>query len=691
MTATDTQTMLRTAIRQHQSGDIDGAAKIYAKVLKTDPGNADAWHLSGLAEFANGDEIHAESSLRRAIALKPDEPEFKANLAALLVNMRRSDEAEGICRDVLRFDTGHAAALGHLGTALRQQGRLHESLESFEAANNKVENGASLCNLGTVLADLGRIDDAHDALSRASELAPEMPQVHINLGAVQRELGDIDSALQSLQTAEKLTPDSYEVFVNRANLFLEVGRVLDAIEEYQRAIAINSSLPAAVAGLGRALQLAGSWEESLEAQRLAAQLDPDNQKYQSGYLYAASLSPLLTAEAVAKRHAEWGHQIESTTPVITNHKNDRNPNRTLRIGYVSPDLRSHATMRFFFPLLQSHDRNAYEVYFYSETAMEDDATAKVKRLADGWCSTRGLSDEEFSRRVQADGIDILVDLAGHTSENRLPVFARKPAPVQVSFLGYPNTTGLSRIDYFLTDKIREPNDPDQLFTEKTIMMPHGACCYSAINAPDVSPGPVANNGFITLGSTHRLEKISPQTMKLWAWVMTAVPDAKLLMFRDTLRSSTLREQTKQMLLESGINTGRVRFGWELPEQHLDVYSEIDILLDVFPWGSGTIAYDSMWMGVPIPTIPGDRGGCRATASMMHFCGMSDLVAKSQVDYVGLIAELAADKQRLAQLRHQTREAMANTVCNGQRFAQDIESAFRKMWHQYSSATGSEAA
>ena len=349
---------------------------------------------------------------------------------------------------------------------------------------------------------------------------------------------------------------------------------------------------------------------------------------------------------------------------------------------MSPDLRSHATMRFFFPLLQSHDRNAYEVYFYSETAMEDDATAKVKRLADGWCSTRGLSDEEFSRRVQADGIDILVDLAGHTSENRLPVFARKPAPVQVSFLGYPNTTGLSRIDYFLTDKIREPNDPDQLFTEKTIMMPHGACCYSAINAPDVSPGPVANNGFITLGSTHRLEKISPQTMKLWAWVMTAVPDAKLLMFRDTLRSSTLREQTKQMLLESGINTGRVRFCWELPVQHLDVYSEIDILLDVFPWGSGTIAYDAMWMGVPIPTVAGDRGGCRATASMMHHCGFPQLIADTPTQYVEIATRLAADRHELADLRHRVRPAMAATVCNGPQFAKDVEDAFQSFWNRH---------
>ncbi len=682
MTATDTQTMLRTAIRQHQSGDIGAAVQIYAEVLQKDPGNADAWHLSGLAEFANGDQIHAESSLRRAIALKPDEPEFKSNLAALLVNMRRSGEAEDICRDVLRIDAGHAAALGHLGTALRQQGRLQESLKSFEAANDKGENGASLCNLGTVLADLGRVDDARDALLRASELAPKMPQVHINLGAVQRELGDIDGALQSLQTAEELTPDAYEVFVNRANLFLEVGRVLDAIEEYQKAIAINSATPSAVAGLGRALQQAGSWEESLEAQRLAAELDPDDQKYQSSYLYAASLSPLLTADAVAYRHAEWGQQLERSIEPVVAHRNDLSIDRKLRIAYVSPDLRSHATMRFLYPLLEAHDRNQFELFFYSETAVEDDATQKVKSLSDGWCATKGLRDEDLSQRIQDDRIDVLIDLAGHTSANRLPVFAHKPAPVQVSFLGYPNTTGLRRVDYFLTDRIREPHNAEDFFTETPVFMPHGACCYSAPNAPDVAPPPVLENGHITLGSTHRLEKISPQTLKLWAWVMTAIPDAKLLVFRDTLRSSELREQTQQLLLESGINTGRVRFGWELPEQHLDIYSDIDIMLDVFPWGSGTIAYDAMWMGVPIPTLPGDRGGCRATASMMHFCGLPDLVADSPESYVQVVSNLAADQDRLVELRNGTRAAMSNTVCNGQQFARDIEAEYRKMWQTY---------
>ena len=682
MATTDVIRKLQTAVARHQSGEIASAKELYAEVLREDPANADAWHLTGLADLSTGDPVQAEQSIRRAIQLKPDEPEFRSNLAAVLVNQQRSTEAEDLCRDILRTDARHTKALSHLGTALRQQKRLQESYASFQQAAEQQRDAAVLCNLGGILIDLGRLDEAHTLLTEARDQAPHLPEVHINLGVIQREQGDISGALASLAAADRLMPSSYEVCVNRGNLFLENGQPLDAVEQFQAAIAVNSSLPSAVSGLGRALQNVSCWEESLEAHRLAAELNPSDQKYQSSYLYAASLSPLLSPKAVYRRHADWGQQTEASVVPIVSHVNDLSEDRPLRIGYVSPDLRSHATMRFLYPLLTAHDRNAFELYFYSETGCEDTVTEKVKELSSGWCATRGLSDDAVSQQIQNDRIDILVDLAGHTSENRLPVFARKPAPVQVSFLGYPATTGLSRIDWFLTDAVREPDHSAEHFSEQPVLLPHGACCYQASNAPAISEPPFRRNGCVTLGSTHRLEKISPQAIQLWAMVMAAVPNARLRLFRDSFRSADLRTQLQQTLMESGINTARVDFGWELPEQHLNVYADIDILLDVLPWGSGTVAYDCMWMGVPIPSIPGDRGGCRATASLLHFCGFPDLIAANEDDYVKIVSGLAADPDRLAALRTDIRPAMQKTVCNSDQFARDVEAAYRQMWTTY---------
>jgi len=678
---------LRSAVKEHRSGNLAAALKVYNDVLAKSPNHADALHLKGLVVFQSGGTKEAETSIRRAIELRPGEKEFKANLAAVLLRQDRISEAEQTCRDVLRGDQAHTAALTHLGTSLRRQSRLGEALQTFRAAaESSPDDAAVLCNLAATLIDVGQIDDAQRALVKARLLGPTMPQVHINLAVVQRELGDHEAAMDSLDVAERLQPGC-EVCVNRGNIHLETGQCFDAVEQFQQAIAFDSSSPAAVSGLARALQQLGYWEESLEAHRLAALTSPSNQPYQSSYLYSVTLSPVLEVHDVHRIHAEWGRQTEaSVTPA--QHDTADDAERPLRIGYVSPDFRSHATMRFFSPMLEAHDHSVFEISCYSETGKEDDITNSLKDRADRWIPTRGLDDATLSQQIQRDSIDILVDLAGHTLDNRLPVFARKPAPVQVSFMGYPATTGLTRIDYFLSDAVREPSAAStQFYTEQVTLLPHGACCFQATDAPDVAASPFHKKGCITLGSTHRLEKISPQTLLLWANVMAAIPDAQLLLFRDSLGGDeSLRQHIRESLLAAGINTNRVTLGWELPENHLDIYSQIDILLDVHPWGSGTVAYDAMWMGVPIPTIAGERSGSRATASMLHNCGLPELIADSEEAYVRIVSRLAGDTIRLRRLRQGLRSIMETTVGNGTRFTRDVESAFRMMWRRFVSGT-----
>ncbi|MCP4854523.1 MAG: hypothetical protein GY903_08520 [Fuerstiella sp.] len=568
----------------------------------------------------------------------------------------------------------------HLGTALRQQGRLGESHDAFRSAMNVQASATALINLGTILVDLGQLDAAYDYLIAARDIAPHIPQIHINRAPIQRDRGDEAAALESLATAEELRPGSAELHTNRGNLLLHLGQPVEAVSSFQQAIAIDSSAPLAVSGLGRALEKIGYWEESLEAHKLAKDLNPSNHEIHSSYLYATCLSPLLSPQEIRERHAAWGNLIEGNTPV-RQHANDRSPDRPLRIGYVSPDFRNHATMKFLLPMLQAHDRSLFRLYFYSQTAKEDKTTAETRKLGDGWCAARMLSDDQLADRIQQDQIDILVDLAGHTVENRLPVFARKPAPIQVSFLGYPATTGLNRIDYYLSDAVHTPPEFHSLFTEQIVLLPHGLCCYHAGDSCDVAPPPHLAKKHITLGSTHRLEKISQQTLVIWSQVMTLLPNAELLVFRDVLKSEDLRAQTLQQFTDAGIDPARVRFGWELPSPHLKVYSEIDILLDVFPWGSGTTAYDAMWMGVPVPSLMGDRCSSRGAASLLNHSGFPELAGSTVGDYLQIMTDLANNPTRLQEMRQALRPAMQATVGNGKRFAKDVETAYRRMWTQ----------
>jgi len=672
---------LSDAIACHQAGDLPTALRAYSEILASDPGNADAWHLSGLASNALGDFANGEQLIRRAIELKPTENVYQSNLAAVLLKQKRHEEAETLCRRVLRRDGRHASATNLLGSVLRRQGRFHESLDAYLNAVSIDASARSLCNLSTALIDVGRIQEAHSALMQARNLAPDKPQVHLNLGTVYRMLRRFPEAAESLQQAEYLDPNCAELHVNKGNLFQETGQVVEAIASFQKAIAIDSSLPSAVSGLGRSLQQIGLWKEALEANLLAKDLDPTSPQFYSSYLYSTTLSPLLSIEQVVQEHIAWGRQTEADTPVCELSV-DATENRILRIGYVSPDIRHHATMRFLMPLLEAHDRSVFRIYCYSETSMEDSVTESVKQIVDGWCSTRGLTDDQLASQIQQDKIDILVDLAGHTADNRLPVFARKPAPVQASFLGYPTTTGLNRIDYFLTDAVREPPPAKQFFSETPVFMPHGAACYRASDSPDIVPPPCLQNGYITFGATHRVEKLSPRTLQVWELVMAMLPTSRLLIFRDVLKSESLRDSLRQQLTDVGINTKRVTFEWEMPTPYLQVYSKFDIMLDVFPWGSGTIAYDAMIMGVPIPTIAGDRGGCRTTASLMHHCGFPELATDSVDGYLAIVRQLARNPARLVELRNSIRPAMESTVCNGSQFAHDIEDAYRHMWRAY---------
>lgn len=691
MSATAVQNQLQAAIAQHQRGNYAAAAAVYAEVLQQNPQVADAWHLSGLIAWQNGNYSDAENLILRALELQPHQPDYLSNLAAVLLAADRPQEAEQTAQQALQHGGSRNKCRKHLATAVARQGRHAEGIDILQQLANEDPLDAIVhSNLGAMLQEARRYDEAVDVLDTAIQLNPNSHQARLNFGAALRETGQLQRSLVELDEAVKLGPQAPQCYINRGNTRLDFGDTTGALQDFQQAVELDPQSAVALNGLGRSLQTIGQWEPALEALELACQMDGPAGRFESNRLYCASLAPHLSPQQLFDLHAGWGRKVESQIDVLpaVRYEHDR-----IRIGYVSPDFRNHATMRFILPQLEAHDTGQVDVYCYAE-GRQDEVTERVRACCTGWRPTSHLSDDDLTQQIRADEIDVLIDLAGHTAGNRLPVFARRPATVQASFLGYPNTTGLSRIDFFLTDAVREPSHTKSLFTEDRYCLPHGACCFQAPSSLPINDPPSIDRGGITFGSTHRLEKISSECLTLWARVMDCVPGSRLLVVRDSLANASTRNTLEGQLHAAGIDTSRVEFRWELPDDHLQIYHDIDILLDVSPWGSGTTAYECMWMGVPIPTIGGNQGRCRATASMMHQLGLQELTADTPDDYVRLTTALASDRPRLQHLRHSLRPTMEQTVCNGQSFARDIEQACAAMLEavvshssQTSSATG----
>lgn len=694
---TSIQRRLRNGYERHVAGDTNAAAAAYLEILQEDPTNAEAWHLSGLIAFQRKQFDDAAEFIRHALDASPENVVYQANLVAVLLARNQTGEAELICRRILKQQPKHVAALKHLGTALRKQNRLTEALSALQqCAQLTPDDFELLCNLGAVHSDLGRVDDALSAFQRASSLKVDQPEIHLNLGAVFRKLGRFQESLTSLNRSIELAPNRPEAFVNRGNLFLELHQPDQALQDYQRALELNPRSIAGLSGLSQCLPVFGQWNEALEAVRLAnllADLESRTEtragsvqlrrRMMSNLLYCASLTPGMSREDVFEMHVSSGRSLEeSIVPFV--HPSGTDPQKRLRIGYVSPDFRSHATMRFFLPFFEAHNHRNVEVHCYSEFSGTDELTTRVQSSSHGWCRTHELSDAELAERIQADGIDILVDLAGHTNGNRLPAFAHKPSPIQVSFLGYPNTTGMSRVDYLLVDAIRESSQTARFFSEQLVALPHGACCFQALHeTPIEMPSPATRNGYITFGSTHRLEKLSHECLSLWAQVLLRVPEARLRVIRDVIGTSErLRRRLLKQLSAAGIDIGRVDLQGDVPLNHLEVYANVDILLDVFPWPSGTTIYESMSMGVPMPTIADPYAGSRASASCLHFCGLNELIAGDADEYLEIVTSLVSDRNRLNELRSTSRSRLQAAFCDGARFGRDLESVYRAMWRRH---------
>jgi predicted O-linked N-acetylglucosamine transferase (SPINDLY family) len=547
----------------------------------------------------------------------------------------------------------------------------------------------ALNNLGITLAGRGQVDEAIDLFRRALALDPADGGTLTNLAAALRMRGRLDEAASLYEQAIRLSPNLPQPHNNLAHIRSHEGRLDEASAAFRRAIALKPDWSAPHAGLGIALLGQGRQAQARACLREAMRLAPDDPIAHSNYLALLHYDPDLDGAALVAEHRRWAERHAAAFGTPSRHANYPDPARRLRIGYVSPDLHYHPAAFFLMPVLEHHDPAGVEVFCYAEVPLADPVTERMRRAAQHWRDTPGLSDEELAARIRADGIDVLVDLCGHLADNRLLTFARRPAPVQISYLGYPGTTGLPAIPYRLADAVTagpgEPVAPG----EELVLLPGTFCCYWPPPPFAIDPTPPSRREGLTFGSPHKLDKLNDAVVDLWCRLLRELPTARLLLCRHALHGATA-EYWREQFARRGIAPGRLLL--ERPEpggmQHLETYNRIDVVLDVFPWCGHTTACEALWMGTPVVTLRGERYAGRMTASVLSAVGLGDCVAESADDYVRIALALATDEDRRAAWRTELRPQLLHSLlCDGPGFVRGLEAAYRTLWQRWCATQG----
>lgn len=673
-----TQKLMEFAVERHLNGDLNAASEVYCKVLQEQPEFADAWNLSGVLAHQLGQHDNGIEYISHAISLRDDVPAYYLNLATALMASRRAEQAEAVSRKCLELDPKHKLAWNVLGNALQEQQSVPEAIQCFERAIDLDENHIDAwVNLGQVYRQVNRIEMAEECARRSLRIDSGHPAALNNMGVIRHGQGRNAEALPLFEEALQRQPNTPQTLINKGNTLLALGRYKEAETAFLKAVEAAPTHANVWNSLGFYYAQLVETADSMECYRRAIDLDPKHAAATSNYLFELNIADVNRPECFAAHVAMA--QLMPTGP-SSELTNTFNPNKPLRVGYLSPDFRRHPLVSFFEPMLVGHSSNEFEVFCYANVSKEDDVTARLQSQSPHWRAIYGMSDNDVLATIQNDQIDILVDLAGHTANNRLAVFSRRAAPVQLSMLGYLNTTGVAAMDYFVTDEVRDPVAEDEFYTEEVVRLKDGCCWAPADNSPDIQPPPMIERGHVTFGCTHRPNKLTDRTLELWSRILVAVPDSRLMVFHNMLKKSEeLQGHLLSRFRDAGIAADRIDLMWHDGNDYLVAYEEIDVLLEVVPWSSGTTALDSLWQGVPIPTLYGSSPCGRATASALQRMGLSDLVSADETAYVQNVIELANDSDRLADLRSNLRPLMRETICDSKTFIRHLESSFREMW------------
>jgi len=675
------------AVRHHAAGRLDEAGAGYRQVLARDANHAASLHGLGVIAYQTGRPEIAADLIGRALALEPAVAAFHTNLGNALKALGRLDQAAAAYRQALALEPAYTVALNNLGNLLRGEGRLDEAIDCFRRAlAHKPGDAVVHNNLGNAMAARGQVAEAARLYERALALRPDYAEALYNLGILLIDQGELDAAIARYGQALALRPDHLPARLGLGAALRQAGRLAEAIACYEAVLARHPDSAEAHSNLGRVFMLQGRLDEAVARYEHALALKPDYQEALVNLLLWLQYSD-RDPPAIFEAHRRWGEMVEQGLPAPAPHLNPRDPERRLRVGYVSPDFRVHSVAWFLAPLLAAHDRQAVEIFAYADVPRPDATTRRLRSFCDHWLPTVGMSDAALTERIRADGIDVLVDLAGHAGVNRLAVFARHPAPVQVDWLGYLNTTGLMAMDYRLVDDITDPpGEADRFATETLVRLPNGWACFEpAPDAPEPGPPPSLATGRVRFCSFSSPAKLGERVLDAWSEILKRTPGSSLLLKGASLADEGARTQLLGRFADRGVPADRISLAGWTPgaAEHLALYNTADIALDPFPHNGVTTTCEALWMGLPVVALLGDRHAARISASFLTRVGLEDLIAPDLASYADIAVRLASDTQRLAELRRTLRPRMAaSPLCDGPGFAREVEAAYRTMWRRW---------
>jgi protein O-GlcNAc transferase len=661
----------------------------------------------------------AEKDLINILNSEPTNTEALILLSVVYYHLKNYDLAISFGRKALHYSPANAYAYYNLGDAFREKKEYAEAISCYrKALELNPTLGDAYYNIATIFQDTNQIREAISCYRKALEFNPNDTAATYNLGIIFQDAKQFEEAIHCFQKALDLNPNLVGGYNHLALIFHCTNRINEAISYYQKALELNPSDIVAYYGLAEVLKEKGQYQDAIDIYRKSLQLIPDNagvyhnmgnihilqgklDEAEENYMRALRLKPdefkpyeslLLMmnyhsqydAQAIFLKHLEFAKQFaEPLISGIRSHTNDPSPDRRLRIGYVSPDFRRHPVAYFIEPVLASHNKRFFEVYCYSNSLVHDEISERMQKYAAQWRNIAGINDEEVAEQIRKDKIDILVELAGYTANNRMLMFARKPAPVQASWIGYLATTGLSAIDYKIVDDYTNPpGKTKQFYTEKLMRLPRSFLCYQPDReSPEVGPLPALLTGHITFGSFNNFAKVTPEVLTLWSKILNSVPGSRLILKGLCFYDRTTHEYAMKMFAQRGIAVERVILAYaDPPPKHLEAYNQVDIGLDTFPFNGATTTCEAMWMGVPVITLQGAAYHSRVGVSLLSNIGLPELVAETPEEYISIAVNLAMDLQRLQSLRRNMREMMKHSpLCDAKKFTANLEKSYRRMW------------
>jgi len=614
-------------------------------------------------------------------------------LSLIAISESRVAEALRYTAEMVKYWKNDMDSCLFHGQALLDSGRAEDAIRYFDhVIGQHGEKYQGYYCKARALVSMGNTEEAFPFYQRAESLSGRLVTPSLELAALYQKTGKLGEATRLYEQLRRKHPDNVEVLNHLASFYIKCHRISEAIELLERSTGVAPGNGGTMLTLSGAYKAVGDLERCMEYSRKAhALLKPDPSLF-STYLLNSNYLPQFSNREFLEEHKKWDAQFARNLSVYDHSHHDYSVGRRLRIGYVSADLKNHAVYYVIEPFFRQHDKSGFELYCYYNDASKDHITKRFEALADKWRDVYSMSDARLAQTIYDDNIDILIDLSGHTGGNRLPVLAMKPAPVQVEYEAYPNTTGLNAMDYKLTDDLLDTESDQQWHTEKLWSLGECFICYQPNpQAPDVleSP-PCTRNGYVTFGSFSNLYKINEEVVRLWSRVLHSVPGSRLLIMRLSI-NELARKRFESLFEKEGIDSARLSFVGEIPERYrslpggteiMAIMSECDVMLDTLPYNNHTIALEALWMGVPVITLYGNRHAARVCSSIVNAAGHSEFIARSEDEYIEKAAAIGTDESLLSELRKSLRDDFRKSILmDFPAFTARLENAYLEIWSE----------